>query len=266
VERVKAGLREGKTVRSAVHNAGYGSTSWIYSGASKLGMTPSAYKLYGKSMKITYRVVESRLGRVLVARTPRGVCYLGLADTDGELEAALRREYPAAELTREYGKPDKWTREVLEYLEGRLVRLDDIPVEVKGTSFQAGVWSLLRSIPRGSTRTYEDVARSMGSPAAARAVGRACATNPVSLLIPCHRVVGKSGAIAGYAWGTERKKALLKTEGINSTTNNSFLGHTYPSRGTNETALFVDKDGTTKPKHSEIRGGNLIQITQNKGT
>jgi AraC family transcriptional regulator of adaptative response/methylated-DNA-[protein]-cysteine methyltransferase len=164
-------------------------------------------------MKITYRVVDSPLGRLLVARTSHGVCHLSLGDGDENQEEALRHEYTAAEITREEGEPDPWTLEVLDYLTGRVTQLGDVPIDVVGTDFQRMVWKELQAIPRGSTRSYEDIARSIGQPKSARAVSRACATNPVSIIIPCHRVVRKGGGLGGYRWGIERKRSLLKAEG-----------------------------------------------------
>jgi len=214
IERLKGQLREGKSVTKAVYGAGYGSPSWIYKDSrAKLGMTPGAYRRRGEGMKIRYRIIDSPLGKLIVARTRNGVCYLGLWDDEMTLEASLRSEYPKAELTRETGRPDPWTREILDYLDGRVIQLG-IPVDVDGTEFQRRVWAELQSIPRGQTRTYGEVARSMGHPEAVRAVGRACATNPVSLLIPCHRVVGKAGDLHGYHWGLGRKKALLEVESL----------------------------------------------------
>lgn len=214
VERLKDRLKQGESVTKAIYGVGYGSTSWLYKDANaKLGMTPGAYRRAGEGMKIRYKIVDSPLGRLLVARTPHGVCHLSLGDGDESQVDALRREYPAAEITREEGKPDKWTLEVLDYLAGRASRLGDIPLDVAGTDFQRRVWRELQAIPRGSTRSYEEVARSMGQPMAARAVSRACATNPVSLIIPCHRVVRKGGGLGGYRWGVERKRRLLESEG-----------------------------------------------------
>ncbi len=218
VERLKQRLREGEPVTRAVHGVGYGSTSWLYKDANaKLGMTPGAYRRAGEGMRIRYRIVDSPLGRLLVARTEHGVCHLSLGDGDEEQVEALRGEYPAAEITREEGEPDRWTREVLDYLAGRVTRLGDIPLDVAGTDFQRRVWRELQAIPRGSTRSYEDVARSMGRPTAARAVSGACAANPVSLIIPCHRVVRKGGGLGGYRWGVERKRRLLEAEGAPTT-------------------------------------------------
>jgi AraC family transcriptional regulator of adaptative response/methylated-DNA-[protein]-cysteine methyltransferase len=216
VERLKDMLRQGEPVTKAVYGVGYGSTSWLYRDSNaKLGMTPGTYRCAGEGMKITYDVISSPLGRLLVARTSHGVCHLSLGDADSEQVEALRREYPAADITREGGKPDQWTLEVLDYLAGRVTQLGNIPLDVAGTGFQRRVWRELQAIPRGSTRCYEDVARSIGRPTAARAVSRACATNPVSLIIPCHRVVRKGGGLGGYRWGVNRKKALLEAEGAN---------------------------------------------------
>ena len=213
IECLKGQLREGKSVTKAVYGTGYNSTSWLYRNSqAKLGMTPGVYRRRGEGMRIMYRIVDSPLGKLIVARTNHGVCYLGLWDDEATLESSLRAEYPRAELTREVGKPDPWTREVLSYLAGREIELGSIPIDVEGTEFQRSVWKELQAIPRGQTRTYGDVARSIGRPEAVRAVGRACAKNPVSLLIPCHRVVGNAGDLHGYHWGLGRKKTLLEVE------------------------------------------------------
>ena len=213
IECLKGELREGKPVTKAVYGAGYGSTSWLYRDSqAKLGMTPGAYRRKGEGLRIKYMIVDSPLGKLIVARTLYGVCYIGLWDDEATLEASLRAEYPKAELTRNAGKPDVWTRDILAYLAGRVTELGGIPVDVDGTEFQRLVWSELQTIPRGQTRTYGDVAKSIGRPEAVRAVGHACATNPVSLLIPCHRIVGKTGDLHGYHWGLVRKKTLLEVE------------------------------------------------------
>ena len=215
VERLKQRLKQGEPVTQAVYAVGYSSTSWLYKDAkAKLGMTPGAYRRAGEGMTIRYRVVDSPLGRLLVAWTSHGVCHLSLGDGDAVQEEALRSEYPAAEITREDGKLAHWTLEILEYLAGRATQLGDIPLDVAGTDFQCRVWKELQAIPRGSIRSYEEVARSIGEPTAARAVGRACATNTVSLIIPCHRVVRKGGGLGGYKWGIDRKKWLLESEGV----------------------------------------------------
>ena len=213
IEHLKGQLREGESVTKAVYGVGYGSTSWLYKDShAKLGMTPGAYRRRGEGMLIRYRILDSPLGKLIVARTAYGVCYVGLWDNEVTLEASLRAEYPRAELTRDTDEHDPWTQEILAYLEGRATQLGGIPVDAQGTEFQRRVWGELQAIPRGKTSSYGEVARRIGSPKAVRAVGRACATNPVSLLIPCHRVLGGAGDLHGYHWGLERKKKLLEVE------------------------------------------------------
>ena len=215
IDRLKARLRDGESVTKAVNNVGYRSISWIYTNSkAKLGMNPGIYKHAGEGMKIRYGIIDSPLGRLLVARTRHGVCYLGIWDKDDPLETALRREYSSAKLIKDERKSDPWTQEIPGYLEGKKTRLSKVSIEVAGTGFQVKVWDELRTITRGSTKTYEDLARSISRTTAARAVSRACATNPVSLLIPCHRVIRKDGGLSGYVWGIERKKTLLEIEGV----------------------------------------------------
>jgi len=162
-------------------------------------------------MRIGCTCVESPLGRLLVAATERGVCAVYLGESDAALEEALRREYPRAELFADSEGLGRWVRALLDHLEGRLPHLE-LPLDVQATAFQWRVWELLRQIPYGSTRTYSQLARDLGRPGAARAVARACATNPVALVIPCHRAVRADGDLAGYRWGVERKSALLERE------------------------------------------------------
>jgi AraC family transcriptional regulator, regulatory protein of adaptative response / methylated-DNA-[protein]-cysteine methyltransferase len=163
-------------------------------------------------MRISYTVVDSPLGRLLVAGTARGLCFVSLGDTDGSLEKELSNDYPAADIFRDDETLAGWTGAILNYLEGDEAALD-LPVDVRGTAFQQRVWEYLRSIPYGSTRTYGEIARMLGySRTAARAVGRACATNPVSLVIPCHRALREGGALGGYRWGLDRKALLLAQE------------------------------------------------------
>jgi AraC family transcriptional regulator of adaptative response/methylated-DNA-[protein]-cysteine methyltransferase len=213
VEQLKLKLKQGETVTNAIYGVGYGSTSWLYKDSNaKLGMTPGAYRRSGEGMKIMSKIIDSPLGRLLVARTKHGVCYLILGDVDENQEKALRSEYPTAEITRDEGPPDSWTLEVLNYLKGRVNQLGNIPLDVVGTDFQRRVWKELQAIPRGSTRSYEEIAHAIGQPKSARAVSRACATNPISLIIPCHQIIRKDGGLGGYRWGIERKRSLLKTE------------------------------------------------------
>src|SRR6266481_6485782 len=212
--QLKQQLKEGETVTTALYNTGYGSSSRLYEQApAQLGMTPAAYRQGGKSMHITYAIVDCPLGRLLVAATEKGICAISLGDSDAVLEAALIAEYPAAEISRD-GDGINLSRLVdtlISHLNGQQPHLD-LPLDVQATAFQRRVWEELRSIPYGSTRSYSQVARSLGEPKATRAVARACATNPVPLVIPCHRVVREDGDPGGYRWGPERKQRLLEQE------------------------------------------------------
>ncbi len=163
-------------------------------------------------MSIRYTIVDSSLGRLLVGATTRGVCAVAMAASDAELQRALAKEYPAATIARDEGSLAGWTNEILAHLAGNRPRLD-LPLDVQATAFQWQVWQALASIPYGETRTYSEVAASIGRPRSIRAVARACATNPVALAIPCHRVVLAAGGQGGYRWGVNRKKALLRQEG-----------------------------------------------------
>jgi AraC family transcriptional regulator of adaptative response/methylated-DNA-[protein]-cysteine methyltransferase len=209
---MKRRLRDGADVTSAVLDAGYGSSSRFYERAGqRLGMTPSRYRSGGAQTSISYTIATSTLGKLLVAATERGVCAISLGKSDRDLELALKDEYPAATIRRDRGRLAKWTSQVLDHLNGRQPRLD-LPLDVRATAFQWQVWTALTQIPRGETRSYGDVATAIGRPGAVRAVARACATNPVALAIPCHRVVPAAGGIGGYRWGAERKKKLLERE------------------------------------------------------
>ncbi len=212
MHRFKAHLREGKELTDAMYEAGYGSSSRLYErAASQLGMTPATYRKGGRGMTIGYTVANCPLGRVLVAATERGVCMVSLGDADAVLEAALVSEYPNAEIHRDAPELSKWVKAILSNLNGHERRLD-LPLDVEATAFQRRVWQELRHIPYGRTRSYTEVARAIGRPRAVRAVARACATNPVSIVVPCHRVVREDGSLAGYRWGLERKQTLLKNE------------------------------------------------------
>lgn len=211
-ERLRDELRESRTVSGAVYAAGYGSGRPVYErGRSPLGMTPATCRRGGAGLAISYAIVPSPLGRLLGAATDRGVCAVRLGDADGALEAELRAEFPAAELRREAGPLADWVAASVGHLEGRDERLD-VPLDVRTTGFQRRVWSALRRIAYGETRSYGDVAREIGAPRAVRAVARACAANPVALVVPCHRVVRSDGTPGGYRWGARRKAALLARE------------------------------------------------------
>lgn len=210
----KAQLRAGEaaTVAEAMYEAGYSSSSRLYERSNEqLGMTPTAYRRGGKGMHISYTIDESLLGRLLVAGTERGICSVCIGDDDSVLEATLRREYPAAEIEYNGEELCQWVKEILDYIKGQQPHLD-LPLDIQATAFQWRVWQTLRSIPYGSTRSYEEIAQAVGNPKAARAVAQACATNPTALIIPCHRVVRKDGAPGGYRWGAERKRRLLEQE------------------------------------------------------
>jgi AraC family transcriptional regulator of adaptative response/methylated-DNA-[protein]-cysteine methyltransferase len=209
---LKAALRNGEGVASATYMAGYGSGSRVYERApASLGMTPAAYAGGGAGADVRYALVASPLGRLLVAATPRGVCAVKIGDTDRALELDLRAEYPAARIAKDDGQLEAWTRTILGSF--RPGAPDPrLPLAVRATAFQRRVWRELQRIPRGTTRSYSDVARRIGRPGAARAVARACATNPVAVVVPCHRVVREDGALGGYHWGVERKRSLLENE------------------------------------------------------
>jgi AraC family transcriptional regulator of adaptative response/methylated-DNA-[protein]-cysteine methyltransferase len=213
LHKVKRGLRRAVDVTTAMMDAGYSSSSRFYERAvPKLGMSPSSYRRGGEGATITYTIVGSPLGRLLVAATGRGVCAVTMGSTDAEMADALGREYPAATIAPAGDASlARWTEAILAHLDGRRPRLD-LPLDVQATAFQWQVWQALAAIPYGQTRTYGDVAAVVGRPRAVRAVARACATNPVALAIPCHRVVSKTGGPGGYRWGAERKATLLNRE------------------------------------------------------
>jgi AraC family transcriptional regulator of adaptative response/methylated-DNA-[protein]-cysteine methyltransferase len=212
VKRFKAMLRAGKRIADALYETGYGSSSRIYERSNaQLGMTPATYRKGGKGMKIGYTIAKSPLGKVLVAATERGVSAVYLGDVENTLIAGLREEYPRAEIAPATDSFQRWVREIVQRIEGQPPRLE-LPLDLQATAFQRRVWQELQRIPRGRTRTYSQVARSLGQPNAVRAVARACATNPVSIVVPCHRVIREDGALAGYRWGLSRKEQLLAQE------------------------------------------------------
>jgi len=213
---LKQNLREQKPVTESIYAAGFGSGSRVYERAdTRLGMTPAEYRSGGKGIEISFVSVDGPLGRMMIGATDRGLCFLQFADSDAELEEMLRREYPEAELER---MTDPWSDEfkgwigaLNEYLAGVEPRLD-LPLDLRATAFQMTVWRYLQNIPYGSVESYAEVAAGIGRPTAARAVARACATNRVALVIPCHRVIRGSGELGGYKWGLERKRTLIDRE------------------------------------------------------
>jgi len=214
-ERLRGALRTGQPVSRAVFGAGYGSARPVYdAAAAPLGMTPATYRKGGVGATIRYTIVDAPLGHLLVAATERGICCVQLGGGASVLEANLRSEFPAAQLQREPGPPRSWVAAIQGSLSGkRAADVAALPLDVRATAFQRRVWDALRRIPLGETRTYADIARELGSPRGARAVARACATNPVAIVVPCHRVIRAGGAPSGYRWGLERKQALLAAEG-----------------------------------------------------
>ncbi len=213
LDRFKARLKEGWDITEALYDVGYGSSSRLYEASSgHLGMSPATYRRGGRGARIAHTIVNCRLGRLLVAATESGICSVKLGDNDQALETSLHEEYPEAE--HEAGGPDAfrdWVETIRQYLDGGQTNLN-LPLDVWATAFQRRVWEYLRAIPYGQTKTYHDVAQDLGQPAASRAVGHACASNPVSLVVPCHRVLRKDGGLGGYRWGLDRKSALLERE------------------------------------------------------
>jgi AraC family transcriptional regulator of adaptative response/methylated-DNA-[protein]-cysteine methyltransferase len=210
--RFKKMLRDGKGIAEALYETGYGSTSRVYeSSNAQLGMTPATYRKGGKNMKIGYAIAKSSLGKILVGATERGISAVYLGDADAKLLEELRDEYPQAEISAGGDSFEQWVREIVQRVEGNPPRLE-LPLDLQATAFQRRVWQELQRIPRGSTRTYTQIARALGNPKAVRAVARACATNPVSIVVPCHRVIREDGSLAGYRWGLSRKEELLAHE------------------------------------------------------
>ena len=208
----KLSLRAGNSIADATYEAGFGSSSRLYEHAhARLGMTPAAYRKGGAQQDIAYSVAESPIGLVLVAATARGICRISLGDEEEKLIASLYGEFTKARISRDTGALRQAVKQVLEYLSGERTRFD-LPADVRATAFQLRVWKELQKIPYGETRSYGQIAAKIHRPRATRAVARACASNPVALLVPCHRVVRKNGEMGGYRWGVERKQQLLAKE------------------------------------------------------
>ena len=220
LKRFKLRLRGGASVTDSLYDAGFGSSSRAYEGArEQLGMTPATYRKGGLGAVIRYVVTESVLGEILVAGTGSGVCAVKLGDDAELLIAELGDEFPSADIRpMESNRHDcecdrlwEWTNAILEYLDGDQLDID-LPVDVRATIFQWKVWRKLQAIPAGETRTYQQLAENLGRPTASRAVGQACAANPVAIIIPCHRALRKDGSLGGYRWGLSRKEALVEME------------------------------------------------------
>ncbi len=211
--RFRDELKDGESVAGATYGAGYGSSSRVYERAgTKLGMTPASYAKGGKGARIAYATVASPLGRLLVGATAKGICFVSLGDTDAPLVAALEAEFPEAEvIVRDDGAIAPALDDLVAHLEGKAPHLA-LPLDVRATAFQRRVWQELMAIPPSETRSYSEIAAALGLPKGQRAVGRACATNPVAIVVPCHRALRENGHLGGYRWGLKRKEALLWRE------------------------------------------------------
>jgi AraC family transcriptional regulator of adaptative response/methylated-DNA-[protein]-cysteine methyltransferase len=214
--RLKSSLRGAKNVTEAVYDAGFGSSSRVYErSGTRLGMTPLQYRRGGQGVAIIYASAPSPLGLLMIGATDRGICFVQFGESEEALSAALRREYPAAQIApmpsphpEEF---DRWIAALTHHLAGNQPRLD-LPLDIRATAFQMRVWNYLQSIPYGDVQSYGEVAAAIGKPTAIRAVARACASNTVALAIPCHRVIRGTGELGGYRWGLDRKRALIDNE------------------------------------------------------
>lgn len=212
VREFKSRVRDGASVTGAMYDSGFGSSRGLYERAdARLGMTPGTYRRGGDGMRIKYTLAESPFGWLLVAGTEKGVCSVKLGGSRSELESLLKDEFSAADVRRDDRSLREWREVLVKHLDGKHPHID-LPLDVRATAFQCRVWQALRAIPYGETRSYGEVAKGIGRPSAVRAVARACATNPVALVVPCHRVVRGDDSLGGYRWGVDRKKALLARE------------------------------------------------------
>jgi AraC family transcriptional regulator, regulatory protein of adaptative response / methylated-DNA-[protein]-cysteine methyltransferase len=210
--RFRKELRSGRGVTDAMYESGYGSPSRLYEARpTGRGMPPAVYRRGGAGSDIGFATVVTPLGCLLVAATAKGVCAVTLGDTLPEVERALRNEFPSAEISADRHVRAEWIEAVVHRLTGD-ADSRELPLDIRGTAFQWKVWRALQEIPRGERRSYSDIARAIGHPTAARAVARACATNPACLIVPCHRAVPKGGGVGGYRWGPQRKRRLLESE------------------------------------------------------
>lgn len=216
VARLKRELRGGPSVTDAIYEAGFGSGSRVYERVdTHLGMTPGEYRAGGRGVTISYASADTALGRLMLAATDRGLCFVQFGDSDAGLLETLRREYPAAGLapmdSAQRGDFRRWMRVLAACVRGRAPS-ESLPLDVQATAFQAAVWRHLQTIPVGETRSYAQVAEAVGRRGASRAVARACASNRLALVVPCHRVIRGTGDPGGYRWGVPRKLALLEAE------------------------------------------------------
>jgi len=214
MEHFRSNLLTDDSVTTAMYGAGFGSSSRLYETANEhLGMTPTEYRRGGKDVAIRYTIVDSPLGKMLVAATNAGLSAVAFGSLESELEDELASRFPASDRRRDEADLGSMVKQILAQMTEHPVALE-LPLDVRATAFQRRVWEALRRIPRGQTRTYSQIAEAIGQPTAVRAVARACATNPVAVVIPCHRVIGSDGTLTGYRWGVERKKKLLELESV----------------------------------------------------
>ena len=212
LRQVKQNLQAGHDVTTALYAAGYGSSSRLYERtAAQLGMTPEKYRRGAVAAIVRFTIAPSPLGRMLIAATDKGICAIQFADSDQQLQQGLMREFPFAVRRRDDAALTGWKTNLTRLIDGQDAH-PSLPLDIRATAFQRRVWEALQRIPRGETRSYSAVAKKIGMPKATRAVARACATNPVAIAIPCHRVVREDGELGGYRWGIERKEQLLALE------------------------------------------------------
>jgi AraC family transcriptional regulator of adaptative response/methylated-DNA-[protein]-cysteine methyltransferase len=210
--KLQAALASGSRVADAVAEAGYGSESRVYEDTGKLlGMTPGALRRGGAGETIRTATADSPFGRLLVGATSTGVCFIGFAEPDNALRGDLRQRFPKATIIDDDAGLTDTVKTIVGFMREPKEALD-LKLDLRGTAFQLRVWETLRTIPPGETRTYAELAAMVGNPKAIRAVARSCATNPVSLAVPCHRIIGSNGDLTGYRWGVPRKRALLAME------------------------------------------------------
>lgn len=211
--RLRDSLSNGTPVATSIAEAGFGSSSRVYERHSELlGMTPATFRRGAPGESVTYAIARSRLGLVVVAFTERGVCLVTFGESERELAEEVTRRFPRADVRPATGEHEAWVRVVVELVDGACAVARELPLDIRGTTFQQQVWQALREIPRGSTVTYAQLARAIGRPSATRAVAQACGANPLAVVIPCHRVIGADGSLTGYRWGVARKRELLDRE------------------------------------------------------
>jgi AraC family transcriptional regulator of adaptative response/methylated-DNA-[protein]-cysteine methyltransferase len=212
LRQVKQNLQAGHDVTTSLYAAGYGSSSRLYERtASQLGMTPEKYRRGAMAAVVRFTIAPSPLGRMLIAATDKGICAIQFADSEEELQQGLIREFPFAARRRDDAALAEWRVNLGQLMAGQDAH-PSLPLDIRATAFQRRVWEHLQRIPRGETQSYSAVAKKIGMAKATRAVARACATNPVAVAIPCHRVVREGGELGGYRWGVERKERLLAME------------------------------------------------------